>query len=58
MNSADLIREVLKAGWTLNRVNGSHHVFTKPGHRPVVIPHPKKDLGVGLVKKLRRDAGI
>lgn len=58
MNSADLIREILKAGWALNRVNGSHHVFTKPGCRPVVVPHPKKDLGIGLVKKIRRDAGL
>jgi predicted RNA binding protein YcfA (HicA-like mRNA interferase family) len=59
MTSADLIREMRQAGWVLDRVNGSHHVFKHP-ERPgiVVIPHPKKDLGQGLVKAIRRDAGI
>lgn len=59
MSSADLIRELRKAGWQLARVNGSHHVFTHP-QRPgiVVVPHPKKDLGKGLVKAILQQAGI
>ena len=59
MTSVDLIREMRQAGWVLDRVNGSHHVFKHP-QRPgiVVVPHPKKDLGQGLVKAIRRDAGI
>ena len=59
MNSASLIKEMQQAGWQLDRVNGSHHVFKHP-NRPgiVVVPHPKKDLGVGLVKAIRRQAGI
>jgi predicted RNA binding protein YcfA (HicA-like mRNA interferase family) len=46
-----------RAGWQLDRVNGSHHIFKHPS-RPgiVVVPHPKKDLG--LVKAIRRQAGI
>jgi predicted RNA binding protein YcfA (HicA-like mRNA interferase family) len=59
MSSADLIGELRKAGWRLARVNGSHHVFTHPSHTGiVVIPHPKKDLGKGLVKAIRQQAGI
>jgi predicted RNA binding protein YcfA (HicA-like mRNA interferase family) len=57
--SADIIREIKSAGWELNRVRGSHHVFRHParsGH--VVVPHPKKDLGVGLVAAIRKQAGI
>jgi predicted RNA binding protein YcfA (HicA-like mRNA interferase family) len=49
MKSADLIRELTAAGWVQDRVRGSHYVFkhpSRPGH--VVVPHPKKDLGVGL----------
>ena len=48
-----------RAGWQLDRVNGSHHIFKHPS-RPgiVVVPHPKKDLGQGLVKAIRRQAGI
>jgi predicted RNA binding protein YcfA (HicA-like mRNA interferase family) len=59
MKSADLIRELIKAGWVLDRVRGSHHVFIHPS-RPgiVVVPHPKKDLGKGLVAKIRKQAGI
>lgn len=59
MKSKDLITQLLKAGWVLRGVKGSHHVFThpeKPGH--LSIPHPKKDLGVGLVQKLFKQAGL
>jgi len=48
-----------RAGWKLDRVHGSHQIFkhpTRPGH--VVVPHPKKDLGLGLVKAIRRQAGM
>jgi predicted RNA binding protein YcfA (HicA-like mRNA interferase family) len=59
MRSGDLIREFEKAGWTLKRVRGSHHVFTHP-ERPgiVVVPHPKHELGVGLVAAIRKQAGL
>jgi predicted RNA binding protein YcfA (HicA-like mRNA interferase family) len=59
MKSADIIRELKMAGWVLDRVRGSHHVFTHPdrgGH--VTVPHPKKDLGKGLVAGIRKQAGI
>lgn len=59
MTSADLIRDLRHAGRVLDRVTGSHHVF-KHSARPgiVVVPHPKKDLGLGLGKAIRRQAGI
>ncbi|KAA0676229.1 type II toxin-antitoxin system HicA family toxin [Roseomonas genomospecies 6] len=59
MRSSDLIRDLMDAGWTLDRVRGSHHVFKHPS-RPgiVVIPHPKKDLGTGLVAAIRKQAGL
>ncbi|GIX52526.1 putative RNA binding protein YcfA (HicA-like mRNA interferase family) [Sphaerotilus sulfidivorans] len=59
MTSADLIRDLRRAGWALDRVAGSHHIFKHPS-RPgiVVVPHPKKDLGIGLVKSIRQQAGI
>ena len=54
-----MISELKKAGWRLARVNGSHHVFTHPQRTGiVVVPHPKKDLGKGLVKAIRQQAGI
>lgn len=59
MDSAKLIKQLKKDGWRLDRVKGSHHVFThprKPGH--VTVPHPKKDLGKGLVALIRKQAGL
>jgi predicted RNA binding protein YcfA (HicA-like mRNA interferase family) len=59
MKSADLIRELKASGWALDRVRGSHRVFKhpdRPGH--VVAPHAKKDLGVGLVAAIRKQAGL
>lgn len=59
MSSADLIRKLTAAGWRLDRVRGSHHVF-KHAERSgiVVVPHPKKDLGRGLVSAICRQAGL
>ena len=57
MKSTDLILEITAAGWVLDRVRGSHHVFNHPHRRGlVVVPHPKKDLGKGLVAAIRRQA--
>jgi predicted RNA binding protein YcfA (HicA-like mRNA interferase family) len=59
MKSADLIRDLKSAGWVLDRVRGSHHVFyhpLRPGH--VTVPHPKKDLGKGLVAAIRKQARL
>lgn len=59
MNSADIIKKLEKAGWVLRGVKGSHHIYTHPeqgGH--ISIPHPKKDMGAGLVHKLLKQAGL
>jgi predicted RNA binding protein YcfA (HicA-like mRNA interferase family) len=59
MKRADLIRELEAAGWRLDRVRGSHHVFKHPDRPgPIVVPHPKKDLGPGLTEAIRKQAGI
>ena len=44
---------MLKAGCVLRGVKGSRHVYVHPdrtGH--VTVPHPRKDLGTGLLHKL------
>jgi len=59
MSSKDLIKRLEADGWILRGSKGSHHVFVhpaKPGH--ISIPHPKKDLGVGLLQKLLKQAGL
>ena len=59
MKSTDLIRDLKKAGWAEDRVVGNHHIFKHPsiaGH--ITVAHPKKDLGKGLVHKIRKQAGL
>lgn len=59
MNSKQIMKDVVADGWVLVRVNGSHHHFTHPTKPGLVtIPHPKKDLPVGTVKSIRKQAGI
>lgn len=59
MHSKKLIELLKSDGWLLSRSRGSHHIFihnTKSGH--ICIPHPKKDLGLGLVEKILKQADI
>jgi predicted RNA binding protein YcfA (HicA-like mRNA interferase family) len=59
MQSRELIKLLQADGWQLQRTRGSHHQFvhpTKPG--TVTVPHPKKDLGKGLVRAIRKQAGL
>jgi len=59
MNSKQLVKEMKGAGWELKRIKGSHHQFTHPdfGHS-VTVPHPKKELGKGLVNVIRKQVRL
>ena len=49
----------LDRGIRRRRTKGSPHIFThpqRPGH--VGVPHPTKDLGVGLLDKLMKQTGL
>jgi len=54
-----LIKELQEAGWVLDRVTGSHHIFI---HRynpyTIPVPHPKEDLPLGTVRSIRKRAGL
>jgi predicted RNA binding protein YcfA (HicA-like mRNA interferase family) len=59
MTRGELIKKMLKAGWVLRSVKGSHHVYThpdRPGH--VTVPHRYKDLGTGLLHKLLKQTDL
>ena len=57
MNSREIIRRLKRAGFTLDRIQGSHHVYERDG-RIAVVPHPKKDLAIGTVRSIERQAGV
>ena len=47
-------------GWSLKRINGSHHIYSKPGERKVIsVPvHGSKNLKTGLALRIARDADV
>jgi predicted RNA binding protein YcfA (HicA-like mRNA interferase family) len=59
VSSAEVIRLITAAGWSLVRTKGSHQHF-KHANRPgiVTVPHPKKDLPIGTLKSIERQAGV
>ena len=58
MTSADLMKELKAHGFELVGVRGSHHKLRNKANVTVIVPHPKKDLGKGLVDAIRRQAGL
>ena len=57
-SSRDIIRRLELDGWVLVGGKGSHHKFRHPASgKIVVVPHPKKDLGKGLVEKIYKAVG-
>ncbi|WP_253451726.1 type II toxin-antitoxin system HicA family toxin [Halomonas sp. Y3] len=59
MKSSELIKELEAAGWVLDRIRGSHHVFKHPERSGAIpVPHPKKDLPRGTVHQIRKQAGL
>ena len=55
-NSQKLIKTLKKDGFDLVSINGSHHKLKKDG-MIVVVPHPKKDLPLGTVRQIYKQAG-
>lgn len=59
MDSRTLIKQLEADGWYVVAVKGSHHQLKhpiKPGR--VTVPHPKKDLPIGTVKSILKQAGL
>lgn len=58
MNSRDIIRRLKSDGWILHHAKGDHHQFKHPAKKgKVTIPHPKKDLAIGTLRNIYRQAG-
>ena len=60
VSGRELAKVIQRRGWTLARINGSHHIFTKPGYRErLVIPiHGNSPLKTGLLRSLMKLAGL
>ena len=59
MKSRDLIKILKENGWVLERIKGSHHIFTKSGCRSVPVPvHKGTDIPEKLAARILKEAGI
>ena len=57
MNGKALSKVLTDNGWVLDRIKGSHHIFTKPGKRAIPVPiHGSRDLPKGLVNAILKQA--
>jgi len=58
MNGKQFIKLLQQNGWSLDRVEGSHHILIK-GDKTICIPvHRSKDLGKGLLHALMKQGGL
>jgi predicted RNA binding protein YcfA (HicA-like mRNA interferase family) len=58
-SSREVIRQLEAAGWILVRVKGDHHHFKHDGNPAIVtVPHPKRDLSLGVLKSIERITGL
>lgn len=55
-----LCKLIESKGWKLKRVNGSHHIYSKPGENArISVPvHGNAPLKIGLQRHLMKIAGI
>ena len=60
LSGRDFARLVERRGWTLLRINGSHHIYGKPGSivRLSIPIHGNRPLKSGLLRHLAKLAEI
>jgi predicted RNA binding protein YcfA (HicA-like mRNA interferase family) len=58
VNGKAVIAKLKAAGWSLDRVHGSHHILTKDGKAVPVPVHGARDLGAGLLAAIARQTGV
>ena len=60
VSGKELCKLVEKHGWQLLRIQGSHHIYGKPGTivRLSIPVHRNKDLKTGIFRHILKKAGI
>src|SRR3954462_7005316 len=57
-DSDDIIQRLKREGYRLVTVRGSHHKFYHSGRkRTVIVVHPRRDIPIGTVGSIYRQAG-
>ena len=59
MTSAEILRALVAEGWYEVARKGSHVQLKHPARKGrVTVPHPKRDLPIGTVMSIERQAGM
>ncbi|MEL6353137.1 MAG: type II toxin-antitoxin system HicA family toxin [Cyanobacteria bacterium J06627_28] len=57
MKSREIISRLKSDGWSLVNTKGSHKQFKHPEKKGrVTVPHPKKDIPIGTLKSIAKQA--
>jgi predicted RNA binding protein YcfA (HicA-like mRNA interferase family) len=57
MKGIDVVKQLLKMGWKIDRIKGSHHIMKK-GNQTEVIPCHNSDLPPGLQNAIKKRTGL
>ena len=57
-SGAEAVRKLQRAGWTVARQRGSHVMMVKPGYDYTLSIPQHDELGIGLLRKLIRQANL
>jgi mRNA interferase HicA len=60
MKSSELLQMLKKDGWVKVRQSGSHVIMEHPVKKGIVVcpDHGSKEVGKGLERKIRKQAGL
>ncbi|MCP3475904.1 type II toxin-antitoxin system HicA family toxin [Bradyrhizobium sp. CCGUVB1N3] len=59
MKSANIIKALKADGWEQATQKGSHIQFKHPTKKGrVTVPHPKRDIPVGTLKSIKKQADL
>jgi predicted RNA binding protein YcfA (HicA-like mRNA interferase family) len=57
-SGSEAVKKFKRAGWTVDRQVGSHVMLVKPSYRYTIAVPQHKELGIGLLKKLLKQAQL
>lgn len=58
MSGKDVVRLLIKHGWRIDRISGSHYIMVK-GNQTIAVPvHGGRDMKPGTLDRILKDAGL
>lgn len=58
MSGKEMVKLLLANGWTIDRINGSHHIMVK-GSKTITVPvHGNQSMKTGLLNAILKQAGL